>query len=906
LDWRKIADGVKEKASHSERYRYAQEKSLEVIANIIKDGGRGIIIADEVGMGKTWVALTILESVLESGGTAAVVVPPGLMFQWELEFKKFKGEKHNSNPFFLRSYWDLFNQQLFKNEDSSPVLVPKKGAWCILSHRFGVPTIRSNSTKERNFFLPTIIKGIIDEKAGKKKNRAYQYYKKKCLTPQKTVKKRYHEVSNACHFLCSKLDFISEDSRNLLKDNRYILSKNKSGKNTVRDQYIKGNSGYILYRELLGLLIGDVDLLIIDEAHKSKDDNEKPTKILGELLECILRTKDSSSLRIGLTATPVELGADQWRYLLERIGAKNKPLKEAVVVIKEFSKAFTNANTDPDNRSKIEELNCKSKDFQNVLSPFVTRRRRIQQKEMKALVQSSPHIGTAHPHRNPKEVLIKYTDLDVKWKRMVLALEGMGKSAKGLKVDARTKLTDIRYASGLLSYDVESDDCLSEPNTDVIPRKHQRLNYFKKLASKLAISEKQDLLMAHPRVRRAATHIETILFDNSWHLRPEKVLVFGTYTEPMLALRRVLNARFVLRQIDQGRPILSTQSQYLAIDHEYNEICIGKTSSPFEKILKGKTPSPKKLGRLLDKSKKKYRLQRDKLTDSINEGFLRLLPGDTVLCKLNSNVKDVFLRFLRSVVLDELLYGNSGEITSNKQKIQEIAGSIWRNFLKAQMEKELHDFTSSQTATKWEGDDENDAMLDHFGDQLDPNQVEKIILNEYGVNRLEDVKGPASKFCRMLSGNTEMKTRRVLQAQFNRPGSHPHVLIAQSMVGREGLNLHEACRHIFLFHPEWNPATVEQQIGRVDRIESYWEILAQEYQQGKRKDFPFIEVEYLVFEGTYDQYQFETLYARRNQFNAQLFGTLIEEEKLGRVPEDLLPKIEKAAPDFDPQTYLNS
>jgi hypothetical protein len=74
-----------------------------------------------------------------------------------------------------------------------------------------------------------------------------------------------------------------------------------------------------------------------------------------------------------------------------------------------------------------------------------------------------------------------------------------------------------------------------------------------------------------------------------------------------------------------------------------------------------------------------------------------------------------------------------------------------------------------------------------------------------------------------MYGGTEPQTRRFLQLAFNRPGSHPRVLVAQSLVGREGLNLHRACRTVVLLHPEWNPGVVEQQIGRVDRVDSLWE-----------------------------------------------------------------------------------
>lgn len=57
-------------------------------------------------------------------------------------------------------------------------------------------------------------------------------------------------------------------------------------------------------------------------------------------------------------------------------------------------------------------------------------------------------------------------------------------------------------------------------------------------------------------------------------------------------------------------------------------------------------------------------------------------------------------------------------------------------------------------------------------------------------------------FARMLYGQTPPSTRLV-QLAFNRSESESHVLIAQSMVGREGLNLHESCRTVTLLHLEW-------------------------------------------------------------------------------------------------------
>jgi len=75
-----------------------------------------------------------------------------------------------------------------------------------------------------------------------------------------------------------------------------------------------------------------------------------------------------------------------------------------------------------------------------------------------------------------------------------------------------------------------------------------------------------------------------------------------------------------------------------------------------------------------------------------------------------------------------------------------------------------------------------------------------------------------------MYGGTKPESRRMIQLAFNRSKSFPKVLVAQSMVGREGLNLHKACRTVVLLHPEWNPGVTEQQIGRIDRVGSEWEV----------------------------------------------------------------------------------
>ena len=133
---------------------------------------------------------------------------------------------------------------------------------------------------------------------------------------------------------------------------------------------------------------------------------------------------------------------------------------------------------------------------------------------------------------------------------------------------------------------------------------------------------------------------------------------------------------------------------------------------------------------------------------------------------------------------------------------------------------------------------ESDEVTDERFDALTTEFVEERLRPLLGELGDEDVDGRQSFHARLLQGATRWETRRYLQAAFNRPGASPWVLIAQSQVGREGLNLHESCRVVVQFHAEWNPAVLEQQIGRVDRKGSFWERLAQNWLADGRQGEP--------------------------------------------------------------------
>ena len=62
-----------------------QRRSLRAIASRIQKNG--VVLADEVGMGKTRIAVALAYAVTSCGGRVAILMPPGLGFQWADELR---------------------------------------------------------------------------------------------------------------------------------------------------------------------------------------------------------------------------------------------------------------------------------------------------------------------------------------------------------------------------------------------------------------------------------------------------------------------------------------------------------------------------------------------------------------------------------------------------------------------------------------------------------------------------------------------------------------------------------------------------------------------------------------------------------------------------------------------------
>lgn len=906
VNWDKVQDTVIEKVKFlgtQERgvkgLLYGQDRAALFIAKKLS-GQAGVVLADEVGLGKTRVALLIADAVMSCGGNVAVVVPPGLLAQWENEYKLYKMQLRESPnaSIKLRRFEDLFNYGsiLGKPRDGFPLAVTKKNRWVLLSHCFGFHQVRTNSPAWR-IELPALVRAAHEYDAPYR-NRWREYAQIREYDEEDAFG-WWGQYWKAAKFLSKKMSYVFKDQANghfLQRNDLRPSLKNSADNGDLNKLYVKDGDGYEIMLELIGLLIGDIDLLIIDEAHKSRDDWETPEKQLGVLVEKIIR-QNKNSRRLCLTATPVELDPSQWDGLLKRAG-----LSAPLTAINGFFQSLVKARTSPDNPEVIDELIKSAKEFESGLNRFVVRRRRINQAEMKKYFDGTP-VG-AHPHRELTKIPISFEHLDTSWRRATLAFEGQGLAAKGLEgIGMRERLLDIRHAHALIN---DFDD--ENRGTEVINPKDGRRRFWGKTAA-VATGIKYDAtgLMAHPRVQCAADQIERqlgILTADS--ANREKYLVFGRFSTSMKALSKELNARYILRCVDLSLPVPAGNfdeeeiySCYIrlmslrdpGVDVRSDILLIGKLNE----MQSGSCLTKENLISLIKEAHELHRSAREYVSKVLNREFLdEHLPGNDAINRLTPEQRENLYSLIRLDVYSNL----SSELhtpdlqTSKAAAIRSEAVRIWAQYLEQIIEGVEIDFHNA-TRSEWRGNAEY-YDVDAKGDCVDPAHLAAVLeLHESGEAR-------QSSFCRLLDSDVPHPTRKVLQAQFNNM-VFPRVLIAQSIIGREGLNLHKMCRRVLLFHPEWNPAVVEQQIGRVDRINSLWTSLADTWlAEGKNGPMPKISVEYLLFEGTYDDYQYQVLQKRRQDLNSQLFGELLDHELFQKVNPDRQNALLDAAPNFDP------
>lgn len=839
----------------------SQIDALKALATSLRN--HGVVLADEVGMGKTRIAVALALAVKRSGGRVALVVPPVVAPQWRDEITK-AGE---SSKDILRSFDGLMHE--YETDGTARM----DDALVILSHRFGDLRAQTSGKRWRADLLKLIVRDV-DRKIRSGCRLAQWPMRKGVELAAKEILKR----AKGCHLTETSVESIVQEFRNL--DNRSELDDIHSYRFENHSPELK------LLERTLGLALGPFDLVIIDEAHKSRGEWGK----LSALLECVILPRGKTCRRLGLTATPVELDVWQWKSTLKRVSMPDHTwtsIEPAVLEFREAAEAVRRRwRTDEAAHHRYKAAAAK---FQEGLAAWVVRRDKRRDETIMLFDKHAPN-GMSYRHEHPIEV--QACDLSPGWRRIVFAAEALSvigqAAADTTAARARLTISNGHGVAGIIDKQagrlagtsrIEGDEADRQQTAEDgsedgieasaehtaeqygVHKRKQRADWWKN-ALIASFANGTESLYEHPVLSAVVKEIE------NYTRTGEKVLVFGRFTRPMRLLTDLLNARALLRAVRDGTPW--PQEKTSDADQDALRAAAKQLEVEYDR---------QRVDSFLANAYGNFEAQRQTLRNHILALIKSEAADQNALLQAIANDKNssAIVTLLARAAEPFLRAENSGGSISREAVMEALIQVI------------------DVLRERGEGSVQDDE-LDNISTRALWAKLRGRLIEEYGA--------PRASFARMLYGQTPPSTRRLVQLAFNRSESEPHVLIAQSMVGREGLNLHQSCRIVILLHLEWNPGVVEQQIGRVDRKNGYWSRLLREAVEAGSQELPRIEIRPVIFRGTYDEHHWSVLSRRWDEQRSQLHGLIAsgkDRENLSDEESRLLQSLEEKSPDFWPK-----
>lgn len=879
--WRDVAARLKE--SVQEQQMVARERGENACrlnagqrASLLALGERleknGVIIADEVGMGKTRIAVELARGVIASGGRVAILVPPGLGYQWQAELR----DGNVDAPSVLRSLWAYLEAWKPNQQGAHDPWFERQVV--VVSHAFSNWRLGEEAQPWRWALLPELY-------AQWRKRISHRLPRGYCDNDQLSDQ----WVTSAAKSIC---EAIPTDDRHRAWQLLNELSEQTPWPGALQaGEYRRDRSLRPWLERAVGLGLGIFDLIIVDEAHKSRGHDSG----LSRLLDQIIMPSDSAR-RFAMTATPVELDVSQWEQSLSRIGLDEKllsPIKQAVV---EYDAAVKRVRMSPASDEARRAYKQSAAIFQQALTPYLLRRDKREDPAVQLFAAYTKLPINAY--RQEREIQIETSNLSPRWKRAVCAAEALS-VVTSMADDSTAKRLRLTFGNGhgiaalldQIKRDVEADkkqeqydaelsngkpDLCSSPDL----KRQERARWWLGVVTQ-AFENGDDALFFHPAIMSAVVAIEEA------SQLGEKVLVFGRFTRPLRALVDLLNAREMLRCLQSNR--LWPQAKV----HGEIEGNADYSEWPAIRAAHRQLLSPIPLEQLDQRLAAQY-TELERQREKLRRNLIANIEKGLAVHETDWRVGALFSSFKKSAE-------RSGGTSSDQHPLALVAKAIYELIGIRDEHQPVHYAEAfaqliDALSGRDEGDTNGDAEMDEQeADELWP-ALEARLHEEY--NR------PQGGFARLMFGGTSPESRRMIQLAFNRPNSFPRVLVAQSMVGREGLNLHKACRSVILLHPEWNPGVVEQQIGRVDRVGSHWanQITAAIREGQPAKSLSRIEVRPVVFTGTYDEHHWVVLRERWDDLRAQLHGIVIP-PRLANADQDcqqLIQEIADAAPNFSP------
>ncbi|MCA1861183.1 type III restriction endonuclease subunit R [Janthinobacterium sp. HSC-3S05] len=847
----------------------------------------GMIIADEVGMGKTRIAVALAKAVINAGGRVAILVPPGLGFQWQ----KALLEGGLSATGLVRSL--AAYQQAWQPQGQGKEAAP----WfeqpvVLVSHGLTNWRLGDAASAWRWGLLPELL-AQWRKKTRERLPNGYKSVRRGSETDSyKAMQDAARDIANA-----TPIDETHPGWRRLTQ-----ISEAVPWSAGVWDSASYGNREDLRkpLQQAVGMGLGVFDLIIADEAHR----NRAPESALSALLGTVMLAANDAR-RLVLTATPVELNAKQWQDILSRIGLDPVKVAGLSQIIEEYAAAALRLRqvwrTSEAARLDYARL---ATIFKQELAPFLVRRDKREDETVRLFQR---HTGRPlSDYREQREIVVETEKLAPAWRQAVCVAESLSlvarQSTHGMAKRLRLTLANGHGIACLMDQirRIEADgaqekDDEIQSTQDTAPagravgkvvadnddKRAARAKWWLNALGRV-FDDGGESLFDHPAIQAAVEAIEEVTQQGG------KVLVFGRFSIPMHALTALLNAREMLRRIEKDLPWpqAKVHLEEWKVAHQIDELSALRAAQ----LQLGTKVDFAVLDDLL---KQRYESEqgrretvRKHLLETLEHGMQALEPAQ------KSAIYQVFLAFCESEaqwLQMEIKKGPHPSVLIARA-LSDLLGEADREhgaLAYAQAFCELFDAMGGQN-------EEND--------DADQDKVQRKRWEVLWQRLQVEYNNPEGGFARLMVGATRQPTRRLLQAAFNRQYSYPKVLVAQSLVGREGLDLHKACRTVVLLHPEWNPGVVEQQIGRVDRLGSQWgtDVRAAIEAGVSAEAIPRITIRPVIFRGTYDEYNWEVLQQRWDDLRAQLHGVVIPPRLVEAEYQALAQELTALAPSFSP------
>jgi hypothetical protein len=826
----------------------------------------GVILADEVGMGKTFVALAVAISVAVADykrRPVVVMVPPSLQDKWPIDFSLFVSKCMSRDLQSSIRYGKATRAEEFLKMLDDPVerrrsiIFVTHGAmsrglsdkWVKLAlirqalfHRYGIDELKRNLCRILGHLLwskwmdthfgPELWEDLLRESPENWLSRLRKWH----IDPEEDDDQTTDDdpVPRAvCDVLRSlNTDNLIEKLKNIpRRHSEHFDQRVHIARQEIQDALRS------VWKECIQRLKLRLPLLILDEAHHLKN----PDTQLASLFRCQDAKDDAHEVTRGalgeafermlfLTATPFQLGHDELCSVLDRfegiawnsrlaprcgidgfrdnIAALRKALDAAQESALRLDEAWgrlrpehlyiDNDRVDDveewwqtiqqraDNFPEIERIlhihksvYAKMREAEKLLRPWVIR-------HLKPRRLPAPNQHIPRRIRLPGRAILgdgKETEsrgLDIEGEPLVpflLAARATACSAQGRALFAEGLASSYeaflhtreanKKQEGCLPVDSDDEGSIEAPSTE-------ELSWYLEQLGVLVPTNDPELSASHPKI--AATVRRVV---ETWK-QGEKVLVFCHFIATGRALRTALSH---------------------AIRGEIAQIGADKLGCSLVDVFNE-----------LDKLGKRFFDEDSPIRRSCNAEVDKILQLFPELAEQHNALSEAVRRNVRTPSFLVRYFPLKGGRLREEDMLEALNKPDQSGMTLQKLIMGFFEFLNNRCDQKGRA-----AFIDAIGSIQTGFYVGRAPEEAYSDDELqgEDVKKLLPNI-RLVNGTTSQVTRQRLMLAFNTP-FFPEVVVASSVLA-EGVDLQLNCRYVIHHDLCWNPSTLEQRTGRIDRV----------------------------------------------------------------------------------------